>query len=134
MKVLISILIIVGFVYGLRSLVSYYHTVNKTDREVATQPASRAQRGEDLAGLPPTFEPSLQEAQKAGATALKNWLNLYRSYATDPRLAWIELDYVVLVSQQDPKEARNVFRSVKSRTSASSPVRDRIKKLEKTYD
>ena len=134
MKVLISILIFVGAVYGLRSLVSYYHTVNKTDGEAATQPASRTQRGEDLPGLPSTFEASLQEAQKAGAAALKNWLNLYRSYAADPRLAWIELDYVVLVSQQDPKEARNVFRSVKSRISPSSPVYDRIKKLEKTYD
>ena len=66
MKVLISILIIVGFVYGLRSLVSYYHTVNKTEGEVATQPASRAQRGEDLPGCPPRLKPRCRRRKKRG--------------------------------------------------------------------
>lgn len=134
MKALIAILIILGFIYGLKYLFSYYDTVNKKDNAAQTQPGTTAVRGEDLPGLPSTFEVSLQEAQKAGAAGLRNWLNLYRTYIKDPRLAWIELDYVVLASQQDPKEARAVFHSVKARVAPSSPVYERIKKLEKTYD
>jgi hypothetical protein len=134
MKALISILIVLGAIYGLKSLFSYYKKVNKEETVVQAPANPTTVKGEDLPGLPSTFEASLQEAQKGGAAGLRNWLNLYRTYIKDPRLAWIELDYVVLVSQQDPKEARAVFHDVKSRTPPSSPVYERIKKLEKTYD
>ena len=139
MKALIVILIIVCFVYGARFLVSYYGGFKEKDSP-QTQTASTAMRGEDLPGLPSTFETSLQEAEKAGAAALKTWLETYRKYVKDPRLAWTELDYVVMVSQQDPKEAKQVFQTVKQRISPSSSdpgtrfVYERIKTLEKTYE
>jgi len=52
----------------------------------------------------------------------------------DPRKAWIELDYCVMVAREDPAEAKRVFRDVKARTAASSPVWPRIQKLQKTYE
>jgi hypothetical protein len=139
MKALIAILVIVGFVYAARFLVSYYGGFKEKETP-QTQTAPRAMSGEDLSGLPSTFEASLQKAEKAGAAELKNWLETYRKYVKDPRLAWIELDYVVMVSQQDPKEAKQVFQTVKQRISPSSPdpgtrfVFERIKTLEKTYE
>ena len=64
---------------------------------------------------------------------MRNWLKAYRPYLSDPRLAAIELDYVVLVGASDLKEARQIFAAVKQRTPTNSPVYPRIKQLEKTY-
>ena len=135
MKALIVILIIVGVVYGARELISYY---KKTERAASGEqsqpnPAPPPVSPEQLPGLPSTFEASLQAAQKEGATGLKNWLKKYRAYVQDPRLAAIELDYVVQVLREDPKEARQVFQSVKNRIPPSSPVYARVKKLESTF-
>jgi hypothetical protein len=139
MKALIAIIVIVCFVYAARFLVSYYGGFKERESP-QTQTAAKTMSEEDLPGLPSTFEASLQKVEKAGAAELKNWLETYRKYVKDPRLAWIELDYVVMVSQQDPKEAKQVFQSVKQRISPSSSdpgarfVYERIKTLEKTYD
>lgn len=89
---------------------------------------------DQLPGLPPKLEPSLQIALKQGARGLRIWLKNYRGYVQDPRLAWIELDYAVLVAQKDPAEAKRVFAEVKSRVAPGSPVYGRIKQLEKTYE
>jgi hypothetical protein len=83
--------------------------------------------------LPASLETSLSAAQKQGAAGLRDWLNSYRIYVKDPRLAAIELDYVLLISHQDPAEAKRIFQEVKARTSPTSPVYDRVKKLEKTF-
>ena len=94
----------------------------------ASQPASTT-----LPGLPPTLETPLQAAHKQGAEGLRNFLNRYRYTIQDPRLAAIELDYVVLVSLHDPAEAKRVFKSVQQRTPTWSPIHARIKNLEKNY-
>jgi len=86
-----------------------------------------------LPGLPANLEASLQVAQKQGVVGMRNWLNLYRRYVSDPRLAEIELDYVVLISSTNPQEARRLFTVVKQRTPTNSPVYARVKRLEKTY-
>ncbi|MGZ8920841.1 MAG: hypothetical protein ACXW3L_07645, partial [Limisphaerales bacterium] len=49
-----------------------------------------------LDGVPPHLETSLQNAQAKGAPTLKIWLQHNRKYCRDPRLAQIELAYVVL--------------------------------------
>ena len=59
---------------------------------------------------------------------------MYDRSVVDPRRAWIQLDYVVEVSREDPSEAKRVFKNVKDRTPPSSPVYSRIKSLEKTYE
>ena len=83
--------------------------------------------------MPANLEASLQAAQRQGAAGLKNWLKLYRPYLNDPRLAAIELDYIVLISSSNPQEARQIFAAVKQRTPTNSPVYPRLRQLEKTY-
>ena len=91
---------------------------------------------QSLPGLPPHLEASLQVAQQRGATAMKNWIRYYRPQMSDPRLAWIELDYVHMVSSQDMAEARTVFAGVKARldTLRNTPVYDRVKRLGQSYE
>jgi hypothetical protein len=136
MKALICIVIVVVVVLVFKEVFLPFYERSKRG-EVATQTETGGRpgelRGEDLAGLPTSLEASLQTAQGEGAKAMGEWLQKYRTYAKDPRLAWIELDYVVLVSLQDAKEARRVFQGVKERTPPNSPVFERVKKLEKTY-
>ncbi len=90
--------------------------------------------GSQLPGLPPSLEGTLQTAQQRGASGLRDFLGRYGKTINDPRRAWIELDYVVLVAKDDPAEARKVFAKVKGRTMDSSPVYRRMKQLEKTYE
>jgi hypothetical protein len=135
MKALICIFIIVVVFFLFKEFVSFYEKSKRGDVAAQTEGGGRPAelRGEDLTGLPSALEASLQAAQSEGAKAMGDWLKQYRPYVKDPRLAWIELDYVVLVSLQDAKEARRVFQSVKERIPPNSPVFDRVKKLEKTY-
>jgi hypothetical protein len=76
----------------------------------------------------------LEVARKRGAAGLHDFLAMYGNTISDPCRAWIELDYVVLVAQSNPGEARRQFAKVKSRAQPGSPVYDRVKQLEKTYE
>jgi hypothetical protein len=91
-----------------------------------------------LAGMPQAWEDSYQKANdaaKAGdLTALRAWLKMYGQHVNDPRRAWIELDYMVMISKEDPQEAKLIYESVRDRTPQNSPVYPRIKLLEKTYE
>jgi len=135
MKALISIFIIALVIFLFKEFLDFYEKSKRGEVAAQTEGGGRPAevRGEDLPGLPPALETSLHTAQSEGAKALGDWLKQYRPYVKDPRLAWIELDYVVLVSLQDAKEARRVFQSVRDRTPPNSPVYERLKKLEKTY-
>ena len=130
-----TILIVCAALYVFKELLGRYDSIKKEDP--SSEPAARSEvarpPAQALAGLPPSLENAHQTAEKQGAGALKNFLIGYRQYLRDPKLADIELDYVVLVSRQDPAEAKRVFQAVKERTPLSSPVYPRIKSLEKTY-
>jgi hypothetical protein len=76
----------------------------------------------------------LEIARNRGATGLRDFLARYGKNIDDPRRAWIELDYVVLLAQSSPGEARREFAKVKSRIQSDSPVYNRVKQLEKTYE
>jgi hypothetical protein len=135
MKQVLAILILLGAFLLVKELFLKYKAIEKSDpaseradrKEPARSPAAT------LPGLPQSLEAALQAAEKRGAEGLKNFLNSYRSYIRDPRLASIELDYVTLVTLQDPAEARRVFKSVQERTPTFSPIYDRIKRLEKNF-
>jgi len=99
----------------------------------AKQAPAQITSGEQLGALTQQLESSLQAAQKAGSVALKNWLKQYGHLVQDPRKGWIELDYAVMLSRDDPREAKRVFAEVKKRTLTNSPIYPRIKRLEKTY-
>lgn len=127
----IGLILVVLVLYGASKFNHYWQSVKakQEQSDSAGQPASNG----PLPGLPPTLESSLQTAQKQGASGLKAWLKQYRSYVQDPRLAQIELDYVVLVATSDRAEAQRVFDGVKGRVQPGSPMYDRVKKLERTY-
>ena len=113
MRQLLALLLIIGAVWGGKQLFNYWETVKAKketeDRGGAPPPATAAAASAVLPGLPANLEVSLQAAQKQGAAGLKNWLNFYRPYLGDPRLAAIELDYIVLISSTNPQEARRLF-------------------------
>ena len=137
MRQFLALLLIIGAIWGGKQLFNYWETVKAKketeDRGGAPPPASAPAASAVLPGLPANLDASLQAAQKQGVAGLKNWLNLYRSYVSDPRLAAIELDYIVLISSTNPQEARRLYAVVKQRTPTNSPVYPRIKQLERTY-
>ena len=134
MTKIISVLIIVLVLYGGWNLFLYWEKVRDEKENTRRAATAATVIPEQLPGLPVGLEPTLQAAQKGGAVGLKNWLRQYDRVVGDPRRAWIELDYVVLVARDDPAEARRVFAAVKKRTTPASPVYERVKQLEKTYE
>ncbi len=136
MKALITIAIIAVLYYFGRGIYREYQAKQAEENRALGRgtPAPPPTGEAALPGLPENFGPSLDTAQSQGATALKSWLGRYGRFVQDPRLAAIQLDYVVLVSRDDPREAKRVFEEVKARIPANSPLADRIKRLAKTYE
>lgn len=136
MKALIVLVIIAAVFYLGRAILQRYEDVERHTIPPSGQSASPEPKPapiSTLEGLPPALEPALAAAQKQGAAGLRTFLSNYGRSIRDPRLADIELDYVVLLSRQDPVEAKRVFEAVKARVTISSPVYERIKKLERTF-
>jgi hypothetical protein len=132
-KVLITIAIIAAVALVGWQLFDYWEKV-QDDKLAAQKQAASAQVNPDaLPGLPQGWDTSLRNAEQQGATALANWLKTYGAKVQDPRKAWIELDYVLLITRDNPQEAKRIFAEVKDRTSPSSPVWPRIHELEKSY-
>ncbi len=134
MSKLIGIIGIVAVIYGGYALWEYWDKYN-TGQDLKEQEARQHQVvPEQLAGITSQLEKTYEMAQKNGANGIRNWLKAYHTQVQDPRLAWIELDYVVAISQEDPVEAKKVFAEVKERITSDSPVYQRVKDLEKTYE
>lgn len=134
MKQLIAIAILIAGGLLVKRLFKEYDSIQKRDfarnqPTEAVQPAGAS----SLEGMPASLESTYQTAYNQGPAAVKTFLQNYRHHIRDPRLAEIELDYVVRVSLKDTAEAKQVFQAVKNRTPLSSPVYERIKKLEGTF-
>ena len=134
MTKLIGALIVVVVLYAGWELFFYWERVKNQEETEKKQAAAEAVMGDQLPGLPYQLDPSLKAAQEKGAAGLREWLKAHGNSVQDPRKAWIQLDYCVLISREDPAEARRIFADVKSRLQPSSPVWARIKRLEKTYE
>jgi hypothetical protein len=132
-KTLIIILIVVAVGLGGWQLFDYWQKVENEKDTDAKNAAAAVVTPESLPGLPYQYEASLKTAQQQGADALGNWLKLYGPAVQDPRKAWIQLDYVLLLTRQNPQEAKRVFNEVKDRTLPNSPVWPRIQGMEKSY-
>ncbi len=128
----ITAFIIVLVLFGGWNLFLYWDKVKNEESEARKQAA--AQAAAYLPGMPQGLEESFAKAKAAGAQTLQEWLRLYGPSINDPRKAAIELDYAMLLSRENPAEARRVFAAVKARTRETSPVYKRIKELEKTYE
>ena len=129
MKPFIVIFIIVGLGFGGWKIWEYWKAKEAEEARLNNPVVEPGK----LSGLPYQLEESLSKAQAGGAKTLKAWLDAYGKSVQDPRLASVQLDYVLLVAREDPAEARRVFADVKKRTPASSPVYPRVKQLEPTY-
>ncbi len=134
MTKLITIAIVLALLYGGWQFFLYWDRVKNENETQEKAAAAAVVTGESLSGLPQKLEASLSAAQRQGPAALRNWLKTYGSALQDPRKAWIELDYCVMVARDDPSEARRVFAQVKERTPPTSPVWPRIKQLQPTYE
>jgi hypothetical protein len=110
------------------------------DKDLAQQEADAVSKvvPEQLPGMPMAWEQAYQKAyaaaQAGDVKTLTAWLKVHGQQIDDPRRAWIELDYMVIISRQDPQEAKSIFQSVKDRTPQESPVYPRIRQLAKTYE
>jgi hypothetical protein len=122
----------------------YWGKVASEENTTVQEDAARARAAlaaldpHNLPGIPdkmkPALEAALDKAQAQGAAGLREWLKSYKRFIEDPRLAWIELDFCVLVARENPGEAKKVFANVKERIGPASPVYPRLKQLEKTYE
>ncbi len=134
MKAVISIIIIAAVCFGGYKFWEYWTELRNKNLGVSAKSESAAPV-EQVPGMAPQLEASLQKAQQGGAQTLKQWLDNYRrsGLVKDPRLASIELDYVLLLAREDSAEAKRIFAEVKKRTPANSPVFARVKALESTF-
>lgn len=134
MKALISILVIAAVCFGGYKFWEYWSELRRKNEGTSAE-SKQAAAPQQMPGMDPKLEPSLQKAQQGGAQSLKQWLDMYRrsSLLRDPRLADIELDYVLLLAREDPAGARRTFAEIKKRVPASSPVSARIKAMEPTF-
>ena len=137
MTKVIAALIILLVLWGGWELFFYWERVKNEQETQKKQQAAAVVVGDSLPGMPyqntQAIEQSLKRAQSEGAGAMRAWLKAYGNQVQDPRKAWIELDYCLLLAREDPAEAKRVFAQVKARTPETSPVSPRIKQMEKTY-
>src|SRR5438094_8134715 len=112
---LIAALIIVAVLYGGSNLFLYWDKVKNEKESIRKEEAAAVVTENSLPGLPYGLEQSLQAAKRQGAASLKTWLKTYGNSVQDPRKAWIELDYCVMIARDDPAEARRVFATVRER-------------------
>jgi hypothetical protein len=133
MRFLVGLIIVVGLSLGAWQLHQYWGLF-KEKKPAAAAPAPPDVSGGQLPGMPPGLQRVLDAARQRGAPGLHDFLTMYGNTISDPRRAWIELDYVVLLAQSSPGEARREFAKIKSRVPPGSPVYYRVKQLEKTYD
>ena len=133
MTKIITAVIIIAALYGGWHLFLYWETVKNEEEVQKKENAQAAVAGDSLPGLPYQLEASLQTARQQGAAAMGTWLKNYGASLQDPRKAWIELDYVLLLSRENPAEAKRIYQSVRERVKEGSPVWKRVVELEKTF-
>jgi hypothetical protein len=132
-RFVLGAIVVIGLSIGGWQLYQYWGKFKDKEPEVAAAVAPEVS-GDQLPGMAPKLQPILDAARQRGATGLHDFLMMYGNTISDPRRAWIELDYVVLLAQSSPGQARQEFAKVKSRVPSSSPVYNRVKQLENTYD
>lgn len=138
MKPLIAILILLVAVFAFTQITGFYNRTavsrppGQPDPLPPTEFAGNP-TGDALPGLPPALEASLAQARQQGMEELGKWLKQWGRQVQDPRLAWIELDYVVLLNLSNRKAAREHFEQVAARIGPGSPVYERVQKLAPAY-
>lgn len=133
-KALLTIAIVAIVGLGAWYIFEYWQKVDAEKASDQKQAESTQVNPDTLPGLPDGWDTSLHAAEQGGASALGNWLKIYGNGVHDPRKAWIQLDYVVMITRDNPGEAKRLFGDVKDRTDPKSPVWPRIQAMQKTYE
>ena len=135
MTKLIGVLIVVLVIWGGYELFVLWDKYD-TDRDLKEKQAEQARNfnPDQLPGMPDNLRKSYEIAKGRGAIGMHDFLKAYNAKLEDPRRAWIELDYVVMIANSDPAEARKIFADVKARTSTNSVIYPRVKELGRTYE
>lgn len=94
--------------------------------------AAAVVNGDMLAGLPYQLDASFRAARQKGALALQTWFKANEAQLADPRKAWIQLELAVLMTRENPTEAKRIYATVKGRVPPASPVYSKVQELEKT--
>ena len=131
LRLIIIALLVWGGYYIVSSLSGKYKAVQQQEVS-AKEPAASASA--DLSGMPQQLQGSLDAAQAQGPAALKRWIDANRRYLKDPKLGDIELDLAVALMRQNLTQAREIYRNVKARTPANSPLQARLKRLSKSLE
>jgi hypothetical protein len=135
MKIALSILIVVAVCVGGWKIWDYWAKVREQEN-VVQQDEPIELNPTSIPGLPYQLEPKLTEAKQRGAKTLKQFIDAWKNSpeVKDPRLAWIELDYVTMIASSDPIEAKRIFLDVKKRIHTNSVIYPRIRSLSKAYE
>ena len=136
MKVLIGVVIALIVAIGGYKLFEHWEAVNQ-QRGLEEKAARGGDINPDnLPGLPWQLTQKLRGAQQAGPASVKNFIEYCKRLpdVKDPRLAWIELDYAVMITSTDPVEAKKIYQAVKKRTPEDSPIQPRLKAMAKNYE
>ena len=134
MKIALSILIIFGVCFGGWKIWDYWAKVREQENVVQEEPAEL--NPTSIPGLPYALEQKLTEAKQRGAKTFKQFIDAWKNSpeVKDPRLAWIELDYVTMIASSDPIEAKRIYLDVKQRIPTNSVIYPRIRSLAKAYE
>lgn len=134
MTKLISILIILLVVFlGYRLYVYWEKVDSEQDLREKDAAAHVITRGDQLPGLPWELDQSLRAAQEKGPEGMRQWIATYGSRVEDPRLAWIQLDYCMMIARSSPNDARQIFARVADRIPTNSPVFPRVQQLTSAF-
>ena len=138
LRFLITVAIIAGVWYVGDAIMDKYRSVQtqsgNSPAQSTTAPAPAPASAGPLPGMPDRLQASLDAAQSQGPAAMKRWLDANAKHVQDPALGNIELEYAVMVSRQNFAGAREIYRKVKARTPANSPLQPKLKRLAATYE
>jgi len=136
MKAIISIILVAALAFGGWKFYEFYQKY-KTDQDLKEQQDAAVTQVDpaQLAGMPQQWESQYKNSTNSGIKTWAAWMKLYAQRVGDPRRAWIELDYMVRISSDDPQEAKQIYSMVKDRiTDTNSPVYPRLNQLSRTYE
>ena len=136
MKAAISILVIIIVAVGAYKLWEYWDKVSQEKEQTEKIADGSDIKEYQLQGMPYELDQRYTAAKQKGAAGIKDFLEAYRKAPKfeDPRKAWIELDYVLLITGSDPLEAKRIFLDVKQRIPTNSVIYPRIRAMSKTYE
>jgi hypothetical protein len=137
MKLLITAVIALGLGLGVWQIYQYWEKTQENQHPARPTPTVLAPppipSGDELPGLPQKLQSVYDAAQQRGAAGLRDFLATHAKEVSDPRLASIQLDYVLLVTTSDLADARRVFAKVKDRIQPGSPIYSRVQQMATTY-